>query len=460
MSLVTSFHSSTMTTLSNLPGELISQIVSLSILNKRTDVCSLRLVSRSLNDWATPTLFSTLVLKFANSSDFTRCLDIVTALASGSTRVFEHTRELQFSSHHLFQGRGNVSIIQVLLENIFNAISALRSLETVNWFYYPRYDPVGLANAFTRALGTIPTFHSFGGLYILTAPPPTFSLQPLSGLRAITCSSGWQGPHLISEIASLLARCPDISCFRFNGDSFARFADLFAEVNKSGQSLPLKRLCLAEVSVIADDIENNIRHLRCLESLSISRNLKNSATASEEIYTVLGRHDVFLKELNVEINPFILDYIASYSGLRDLRLAVGHPSLEDSPAVVDRFYKGLLPLHQETLEQLEIVSTLPSVWTKLPSMDHLREVAKCRRLRRLTIWSGVDEAKPERSYIAACDAWLTVGAQLPELTDLCIKFPSDAPPFEDPEVDAGDLLLAALSRIRRETGKRFLVNSL
>ncbi|KAF9448916.1 hypothetical protein P691DRAFT_704183 [Macrolepiota fuliginosa MF-IS2] len=380
-------------------------------------------------------------------------------LASGSTHVFENTKELRFSSYPLFQpqGEGSASVVQAVLENIFNAISALRSLKTVIWFYYPRHDPVGLADDFIRALGTIPTFHSFGDLCILSSPPQTLSLQPLSGLRSITCSSCWQGPQLVSEIASLLARCPELSCLHFNGASSVRFADLFAEVNKSGQSLPLKRLCSVGMSIIADDIAKSIRHFQSLESLSISRDLMDPAKVSDEIYIVLRQHNVPLKEMKVEINPFLIDYLASYSGLRDLQL-VSHPFVNHPPMIVDKFYTKALPMHRETLEQLEITSEYASVWTKLPSIDHLQEVAKCQRLRGLKIWVDFGGVEPQRDYMAACDAWLAVGAQLPELTDMWIS-PSYVSLFRGPRVEAEDLLLAVLSRMRKETRKRFLVNN-
>ncbi len=105
-------------------------------------LCELRLVSRDLNALVTPALFSELSLFFSDvnqdtAPDCTRCQEIITALASRSTQVFNHTKRLYFRTQSLYwnpndQRAGVVEMRRAVTENVFDAISALKNLRTVS----------------------------------------------------------------------------------------------------------------------------------------------------------------------------------------------------------------------------------------------------------------------------------------------------------------------------------------
>jgi hypothetical protein len=84
--------------LSTFGGPLIS------ILLRREGVDelrNLRLASKILNSLATPLLFETLCLSFNNPS-CSFALEIIAALAAGSTTVFQSTKNLSLSTTHSF----------------------------------------------------------------------------------------------------------------------------------------------------------------------------------------------------------------------------------------------------------------------------------------------------------------------------------------------------------------------
>lgn len=203
---------------------------------------------------------------------------------------------------------------------------------------------------------------------------------------------------------SLLTRCPNLSCFHLYGDSSSHLTDLFAQVNNSGQMLPLRTLSLFKVSITTDDIRNNIQHFQGLESLTICRNSESHvATTAGEICTTLSRHNVFLKRLKTDIvDDPLLDYLASYSDIRDLELSVTYRPLDSSPVPVDRFYEQILPRHRKTLEKLELGSSFPSAWTRLPSESHLGEIVKCQRLRMLKVYIELSRDELERDDTTTC----------------------------------------------------------
>lgn len=111
---------------------------------KDTDTLSkLRLVSRRLNTIVYPFLFAELSLGFSDTDtseqdapDYVRCRDIIIALATRSTILFERTKVLCICAQKLYwtkdDHREGVSETQKLVvDKIFHAVSVLKSLRAV-----------------------------------------------------------------------------------------------------------------------------------------------------------------------------------------------------------------------------------------------------------------------------------------------------------------------------------------
>ncbi|KAF9450781.1 hypothetical protein P691DRAFT_809473 [Macrolepiota fuliginosa MF-IS2] len=141
-----------MPTLEDLPIEIILEVVKFSTPINPTgdrigkdDLCNLRLVSSRLNETVSPVLFMALRLDFddadiyeSTAPDSLRCQEIIHALADGSTRAFKHTRRLSLCTQKLFwtendRRPGVAELKQLVIEKIFDAVSALKDLRTVTY---------------------------------------------------------------------------------------------------------------------------------------------------------------------------------------------------------------------------------------------------------------------------------------------------------------------------------------
>lgn len=104
------------------------------------ELCDLRLVSQHYNNIISPILFSTLRLEFRDADNhqpsapnYTRCQEIIKALATHSTTVFGHTKKLYLSTAILYSAeREDISAARASLsDNIFDAMRGLKSLRTL-----------------------------------------------------------------------------------------------------------------------------------------------------------------------------------------------------------------------------------------------------------------------------------------------------------------------------------------
>jgi hypothetical protein len=108
----------------------------------KEELCKLRLISRYVNAVVSSELFRTLYLDFKSQTDIgynkviQRNVEIVNALASRSTTVFQHTTRLSFCPQILYwlsdtKAEGVAQAKQLLVDKIFDAISALTNLRLI-----------------------------------------------------------------------------------------------------------------------------------------------------------------------------------------------------------------------------------------------------------------------------------------------------------------------------------------
>jgi hypothetical protein len=268
--------------------------------------------------------------------------------------------------------------------------------------YSPQHDPEQLAVGVIRALGTLSSIDSFENLRIFSNPPSSFTLKSISNLTTFRMHWSWDSHNsCLPEIASLLARCPQLTEVYLRSESYSTdtqdtaLHDIFAEVGKSETILKLKKLELSGVVVNPNDFEAHVQHLRDLTFLGITNNPSSKAlTAFGTTCNILQKHnDVYLKGVVTDLSgdPLLLSYLSSYSGLT--KLCLGLQDNKEDFIVVNRIYTQILPIHSKTLEYVELGSVRSSSWCQLPTKEQLAGLVKCQHLRVLKVRSIAD---PER----------------------------------------------------------------
>jgi hypothetical protein len=175
-----------------------------------------------------------------------------------------------------------------------------------------------------------------------------------------------------------------------------------------GISLPLRRFELNGVAVSPSDFTSNLRHFKSIEFVGISRNPHPlGETIFGEICAILKERDIFLKGICTDFldDPRLLDYLVSYSGLKELLLEPRLQSPDPPSDLIERFYTEVLPPHHKSLEHLRFTCwpLLPPTQFGPPSLDPLGEVAKCRSLRTLEVrYSGDGLRKDPGNFVCPC----------------------------------------------------------
>ncbi|XP_006458565.1 hypothetical protein AGABI2DRAFT_176855 [Agaricus bisporus var. bisporus H97] len=430
-----------------LPGDIILEIAGFATsTGKSEELCNLRLVSKRFDNLISPLLFSTIRLEFRDADcrrstapDHTRCQEIIQALATRSTTVFDHTKKLYFSLGGLHSTNSeDVSAARTSLsDEIFNAICGLKNLRTIHCFFDTRPDTEELAIKIIRALGTLSSFQGFE--YIGFSTPfhftlSAFTFKPLSNLTIFRIGGDWDNPeNVIPEVASLLSRCPEMTELSLNGRYSSRLEkptlrDIFSEIGQLERPWKLQKLELISVIVTLDDIEAYIRHLKHLTFLEIFDNPFSPTFG--QIWDIFQQNGIALKELSTDHleDPLYLHYLSSYSGLTSLKLKPSPERYENPEAV--------LPKHAETLESLALE------WCGTPTKEGIAELVKCQKLTDLQVC--VDEM------------WFDAGLQLSNLAHLLLL---------PPETHEGDDWLTfnhavteILLKYREERGLNFGVN--
>ncbi|KAF7777840.1 hypothetical protein Agabi119p4_3912 [Agaricus bisporus var. burnettii] len=312
-----------------LPDDILLEIFEF-LLPQKDNLCNLRLCSRHLSRPASRLLFRRLVIELNNGTrQGAFKLDkssIISALASGATTVFEHTKELI-------------------------------------------------------------VFHDFFG------PLPTFSLKPISNLTVFQGFWFPKAPYLVLEIASLLTRCPNLTQLLLTNGSFEEVTlnDFFLEAGKMEKALKLQDLRLNSLVVSPEGFETYVCHFRNLKSIAITGNRSTSAPIDlGVICRILQQNDVYLEHLSTD-HPedfLVLTYLSSYSGLKTLEF--GPLCMVEnlgSFEAVNWFYTQVLPNQAEALEGLRLHFRNPGVWCEMPTVNQLAGLAKCRKLKTLSVSS-------------------------------------------------------------------------
>ncbi|KAF7777595.1 hypothetical protein Agabi119p4_3667 [Agaricus bisporus var. burnettii] len=428
--------------LQDLPVEIILEIVNFTSTVSLTgyrfgfkELCDLRLVSQHYNNIISPILFSTLRLEFRDADNhqpsapnYTRCQEIIKALATRSTTVFGHTKKLYLSTAILYSAeREDISAARASLsDNIFDAMRGLKSLRTLHWKLDLSLDPEEVTAKIIHGLGTLSSFRGFEDLRIRFSSPfheaPSFILKPLSKLTVFRAYWEWRRPEqAIPEFASLLSRCPELTELSFHSDLTREnhtLHEIFSEVGKQENPWKLKKLELRGVTVTPGDISACIHHFKHLTSLGIY----GTSRTFGGICDILHQNKIALKDVSTDHpdDPLFFHYLSSYSGLTSLQLKVPPESYHDNEVAhatfLDELFMQVIPNHAEALEYLELE------WFGLPTTEGLAGLIKCQKLKKLQVSFDISNEALQRALsegdTSDLETWFEAGMQLPSLTHL------------------------------------------
>ncbi len=223
--------------------------------------------------------------------------------------------------------------------------------------------------------------------------------QPFSNLQTLNIQiSRWSEKRheLVSEIASLITRSPDLQDLLvqvhplFRGSSVT-FGALFPSLDSPEQPLRLKRIDLEHICITPDDIQANTRYYDKLERLSIMNNpwVKRPDVAYANIWTVLRKNCIYLHALTTDAigGSEFVEYLTSFTGLRELVIVSRY--LHDNDDI--RRVNTVIAHHHETLEILDLgsrVSWSSCPWIRSATEDihaQLAGISRCEYLRELAV---------------------------------------------------------------------------
>lgn len=141
---------------------------------------------------------------------------------------------------------------------------------------------------------------------------------------------------------------------------------------------------------------SNVTPLKGLTSLHILNTRWEHDDAHEtRLWTALKHHRILLRELAANVTFAVLEYIASYSGLRRLKLCLHDRSAN---SLASRFFECALLMHSESLEELTVKVRAYSAadrWYFGKSIAP--HIARCQNLRSLSVSIYIGRTLGERT---------------------------------------------------------------
>jgi hypothetical protein len=236
-----------------------------------------------------------------------------------------------------------------------------------------------------------------------------FPLHDLSGIQEISIHgrSEKSNAEILDNVAKLVARSPKITSIDINSDSSYYAADksqslhqIFKHYPQNFSPLRLRHLSLRACFVKLDDV--TLPHLQHLTSLSLvniedphnrmrwaaepsnlqlSKEQQIYGSSIDDIWKALKNSRIYLEELALNIVvPSFLEYLASYSGLKKLRLtASGFHEGTSSDSMARQFFSTPFLNHIQSLEDLRISALFEGYWCFGPWNQAI--VSRCTNLK-------------------------------------------------------------------------------
>ncbi|KAJ3571614.1 hypothetical protein NP233_g3632 [Leucocoprinus birnbaumii] len=341
---------------------------------------------------ATSALFSSLWQSPTNQNQ-RKCFAMMRDVKAGRTSVFSYTKNFVLA----IAGNLPQSTLKPWFAFWKVLIPAMPKLRTLQWRHtHNTQYPIAWVNNFVKILGTQSNLKHLAFTITSVPLPIDFSLEPLSALESIVIF--WETGKetkpgleplveerntLISQLAALLGRCPDLKCFRFFAPSYERgsrapitiLRSLLGGLNSLSKPLRIQEIVVQNAIVDPEDIRLHLRHLHFLEELSIySRSDLLTPSRFGEIYSLLREAEIHLKFLRLDSFqiPGVMECIASYRGLEQLSIN-SNDHLDDSPQILERFISSF-HMHCRSLKFLGMNIRRESPWP-CAIVKHLRSHA-------------------------------------------------------------------------------------
>lgn len=264
------------------------------------------------------------------------------------------------------------------------------------------------------ALKTFPTLYRFK-VHLSNVKFP-LELDSLKYLEELTLeeTSPMHHEDIFESLAKGIAQNQGLSSigisrswryYRPGAPNFQNLHQLFKHYPATAPPLRLRHLALRAWLIRLDNI--TLPHLTHLTSLSLTRTVEDDVTHAtsftthtqedpsflqerkkygsklEDIWQALIHAGVRLEAITADVVPnSFLDYLASYSGLKKLRLTPGgfHEGAS-SDATAEQFFSATLDSHVQSLEDLQIASLFEGLWCV--GSHNLEVLSKCTKLKKL-----------------------------------------------------------------------------
>jgi hypothetical protein len=394
-----------------------------------SELCRLRAVCRHMNEAVEVKLFSRITINI--SAGLATAAGQLEALASGSSRASDFAKTLYIRSLHPMprlqimpyelnnvdvddpgDKETGVAMAQVK-KNIGIAIRSLKDVMDVS-LVFPLHlhsihylschswniegsDEEWAICAVMESLSSLPSLTDFqlSCRHHLTFVLP---LHLISGLRRITINGG--------RSAQTIAHSPELSILYVDsgmGDNDGEIPSLndLLSYHGSERVLPLRHLFLQSWDPCLDNVP--LSHFKLLRSFTLcTYRHHRQASDSGPLWKAFLTEGISLEKLSTdEVNSELMDFIASFSGLRHLTLSgLGLQSRKASDDVADMFFRHVLPVHRSTLRSLHLRAAYEGNWCF--SEANAAAILDCRKLRDLSIalhWEYYDERNIQRSPV-------------------------------------------------------------
>ncbi|RXW19355.1 hypothetical protein EST38_g6496 [Candolleomyces aberdarensis] len=418
------------------PLDIVELVIREAKNYDRKDFCGLRLVCKVVNELVEPEVFSTITIDFIrdDSEGWKNIPEFLSSLASGTSPYVRRAKELQlsglipiqsdvyWSQFDPWQDEERETMLACQKEWLKPAIESLVQVERVEFVANsrePYHDVLSALATLPRLRDLSITFHSY-------SPFEDVPFAGFSNLNSVRLTGLPMTPHILDGVKALLAKSPFITELLLNpsrqpGAPEVKRTELSSMVEDVMQPNLIPTLKQLTISAALLNLSPSCApFLRSLTGLEI---LNDSAHVQPSFWKSLQDSGVHLQELKVApLRQPIVDYLLSYSGLRDFTLDLTHSDTEDVEKIVPRFFHAVLPRHRDAIQSISFRHTKLGPWTIIQS--YLDEgVYHCKKLKYLTLIYYFPSPNEKRTHpvIPLANLFREISDNLPQLETLRLE---------------------------------------
>ncbi|KAK7464899.1 hypothetical protein VKT23_006108 [Stygiomarasmius scandens] len=281
------------------------------------------------------------------------------------------------------------------------ALESLENVRAVRWHWNLK-DGLSTQTLVAESLSTLKHIRDFKFSYFHPGPfdgEPPLCLPDLHNLEtlSISVSTGFRRTHLMTEkiidplLHHLLSRTERLSSLDLDTGTthyphFGLPVSFGIHVPSDISHIGLKG-CYWSVSLTEGRWGFSKSLRACTHLTSLDLRVGDLGQSHQSIFNVLHSNQIRLRRIVIDsvTDPF-LGYIASYSGLECLSIRfqpIRYPGIVTGMTEAEQFFRVILPLHRDTLVNLEIEPAYESEWCF--SESNMDALSRCQQLRNLSV---------------------------------------------------------------------------